>query len=200
MSPIDKNSQQSLTIYEKIIRNITEEWIFCEIMKLIRCRLDLTDFDLTEYLNNEDEFQLLDSQEYGERLLAIGEFTQKYNTEKIQSSIDNKWSNILLDFTKSSQFLSILDKIDLIDKNNHSTITKNTDDRNLSKEPVKSSSSSLLSSEEASSSLIPCNHCSYKGNSENEVLRHSVNAHPGLPTRPDPSLLELMQKENKDEK
>ena len=61
MSPIDKDSQHSLTIYEKVIKNITETWIFCEIMRLIRCRLDLTDFQLTEYVNNEEEFQLLDS-------------------------------------------------------------------------------------------------------------------------------------------
>ena len=60
MSPIDKDSQQSSTIYEKIIKNITETWIFCEIMRLIRYRLDLTDFQLTEYVNNDwvDYFHL----------------------------------------------------------------------------------------------------------------------------------------------
>ena len=30
-------------------------------MKLIRYRLDLTNFQLTNYLNNDEEFQLLDN-------------------------------------------------------------------------------------------------------------------------------------------
>ena len=61
MDPIDVDSQQTPIIYEKIIKNITETWIFCEIMKLIRYRLDLTNFQLTEYLNDRQEFQLLDN-------------------------------------------------------------------------------------------------------------------------------------------
>ena len=41
--------------------------------------------------------------------------------------------------------------------------------------------------------LIQCNHCSYQGNSENEVLSHSVNAHKGIPARPDFCLNELIE-------
>lgn|SRR5215203_2004199 len=89
-SPIDYDSQDSLTIYEKITKNIDETWIFCEIMKLIRYRLDLTDFQLTDYLKNKEEFRLLDSQQYGENPLTIGEFTQKYNI-----IYNRKWSYMI---------------------------------------------------------------------------------------------------------
>jgi hypothetical protein len=54
--------------------------------------------------------------------------------------------------------------------------------------------------ESPSSLIMSCSHCSYQGKSENEILVHSVNVHPGLPVRPDPDLLELIQKEDKDEK
>ena len=42
--------------------------------------------------------------------------------------------------------------------------------------------------------LKHCHYCNYQGKSEDELLSHSVNRHPGKPARPDPSLLELMQK------
>ena len=98
IDPIDMDSKQTPLIYQKIITNITEIWIFCEIMKLIRCRLDLTNFQLTDYLNNKEEFQLLDihregreQQQNGEvRSLTIGEFTGRYIAEKSLSPIDNK--------------------------------------------------------------------------------------------------------------
>jgi hypothetical protein len=175
-------------------------------MRLIRYRLDLTNFELTEYLSNEDEFQLLDSQEYGEKLLTIGEFTQTYTTDdKVLSSIDNKTSNILLDFAKRSPFLSILAKIDQIDKKD--IITKNSSTEKTSitiTEEQLESSSSLPSSSSTTtpeqSLLIPCNYCNYQGKSENEVLTYSVISHPGKPARPDPSLLELLQKQKKDMK
>ena len=121
MDQIDVDSQQTSKIYEKIITNITETWIFCEIMKLIRYRLDLTNFQLADYLNNDEKFQLLDNrraeQQQEERqgyngILSIGEFIEKYTIQKSKSSIDNKQSNILLDFAKRSPFLSILAKID----------------------------------------------------------------------------------------
>lgn len=53
------------------------------------------------------------------------------------------------------------------------------------------------SSSEQSSSLIPCVYCNYQGKSENEVLNHSVNAHPQIPARPDPNLLKLIQNKNR---
>jgi hypothetical protein len=115
---IDVDSQQTPLIYENIIQNVTESWLFCEIMKLIRCRLDLNNFQLTAYLNNSQEFQLLDNrleyqpvQEGEVRSMTVGGFTEKYAAEKSKSSIDNKMSNILLDFAKRSPLLSILGKI-----------------------------------------------------------------------------------------
>jgi hypothetical protein len=129
--PIDVDSQQTSIIYEKIITNITESWIFCEIMKLIRYRLDSTNFELINYLYDRQQFQLLnnnhnleevgDGQEQyqeGEKgNLTIGEFIEKYAAEKSKSTIDNNRSNILLDFAKRSPFLSILAKIDNKDVN-----------------------------------------------------------------------------------
>ena len=91
-------------------------------MKLIRYRLDLTNFQLTDYLNNRQEFQILDNNHHREgegeeqyqetRSITVGEFTEKYTLEKSKSPIDNKRSNTLLDFAKRSPFLSILAKID----------------------------------------------------------------------------------------
>jgi hypothetical protein len=129
--PIDVDSQQTSIIYEKIITKITESWIFCEIMKLIRYRLDSTNFELINYLYDRQQFQLLnnnhnleevgDGQEQyqeGEKgNLTIGEFIEKYAAEKSKSTIDNNRSNILLDFAKRSPFLSILAKIDNKDVN-----------------------------------------------------------------------------------
>ena len=122
MDPIDVDSQQTPIIYEKVIKNITETWIFCEIMKLIRYRLDLTNFQLTDYLNDRQEFQLLDNNHHregegeeqyqGVRSITVGEFTEKYTAEKSKSPVDNKRNHTLLDFAKRSPFLSILAKID----------------------------------------------------------------------------------------
>lgn len=53
--------------------------------------------------------------------------------------------------------------------------------------------------QEENKSLVSCYYCSYQGKSESEVLKHSVNAHPGIPARPDPSLLELMKSSNNDQ-
>ena len=54
------------------------------------------------------------------------------------------------------------------------------------------------SSVENEKSSIPCHYCNFTNNNENEVLRHSINVHPGKPARPDTSLLELMEKEVKE--
>ena len=124
---IDMDSQHTPIIYEKIIINITETWLFCEIMKLIRYRLNLTNFQLTDYLNDKQEFQLWENNHHTEdegegkdrgeqyqeaRSLTVGGFTEKYLTEKRKFPIDNNRSNILLDFAIKSPFLSILTKID----------------------------------------------------------------------------------------
>ena len=60
MSPIDKYSQQSSTIYEKITKNIAETWIFYEIIRLIRYRLELGNIALIDYIKDPNNFQILD--------------------------------------------------------------------------------------------------------------------------------------------
>jgi hypothetical protein len=42
-----------------------------------------------------------------------------------------------------------------------------------------------------------CHYCNYQGKSNDEIISHSVIRHQGKPARPDPSLLELMHKDNK---
>ena len=119
---IDKNSQQTSKIYEKIIKNITETWLFSKIMGLVSYRLDLTNFAgplLIDHLNNHEEFQFLDNNNYNDNTdvdrLTIRQFTKGY-IEKSLPPIDNNRSNILLDFAKTSPFLSILAKNQSIDK------------------------------------------------------------------------------------
>ncbi len=212
MNLIDKESQQSSTIYEKITKNITEVWIFHEITGLIRYRLDQVTIGLFDYINDPEKFQILsdnnhileeEKEEGSRRALSISEFIQKYS-DIFNIPIDNKRSSILTDFAKRSPFLSILAKIDSIDKKDIITTTKNIDDgkaiSSTLQEPLKSLSF-LPSSEQ--SSLLPsilCHYCNYQGKSENQVLVHSINAHPGKPARPDPNLLDLMQKKDKKEK
>ena len=48
-------------------------------------------------------------------------------------------------------------------------------------------------------SHVSCHYCSYQGKSESEVLSHSMSAHPGIPARPDPELLELIKNNRKKE-
>jgi len=132
MSSIDKVSQQSSTIYEKIMKYITEGWIFHEIIWLVCCRLGYGDketidvideFDklqLIKYIKNLEKFQILGNNNYileeeSRRALSISEFIQKYS-HIVNIPIDNKLSNILADYAKRSQFLPILGKIDNKDK------------------------------------------------------------------------------------
>lgn len=61
MSPIDKDSQQSSTIYEQITNNITEGWIFHEIIRLIRYRFGWGDIETIENIKDSDKFQLVDN-------------------------------------------------------------------------------------------------------------------------------------------
>lgn len=92
MTSFDKVSQQTSIIYEKIINNITETWLFYEIIRSISCRMDLTKIGgplLVDYLNKEEKFQLIDS--CNNKRLTIREFTKCY-TEKSISSFDNKLS------------------------------------------------------------------------------------------------------------
>jgi hypothetical protein len=132
INSIDNASQQATSIFEKITKNITEGWIFHEIIGLICCRfgyrkketIDIINesdkLQIIGYLNNLEKFQILDNnnciiEEESRRALSISEFIQKYS-HIINTSIDNKPSNILTDFAKRSHFLSSLYKID--DKDN----------------------------------------------------------------------------------
>ena len=61
--PFDKVSSYSSTTYEKIIKNVNETWLFSELMGLLRYRIDVDNIKgpLADYLNNHEEFQLLDN-------------------------------------------------------------------------------------------------------------------------------------------
>jgi hypothetical protein len=120
MSPIDQESQYSSNIVEKITKNITEGWIFNEIIGLIRHRLEQETIDFIEYVNDSRNIKILDSysmleKELTKRSLSISEFIRKY-CDISPTSIDNKRSSVLTDFAKRSPLLSILAKIDSIDK------------------------------------------------------------------------------------
>ena len=53
--------------------------------------------------------------------------------------------------------------------------------------------------DETTTNLIHCHYCGYTGSSEKEIERHSINAHPGKPARPDPTLLELTKEKKEKE-
>ena len=63
LEQFDNISQFHSKIYEKITKSITETWLFCEIMRLLSHRIDLSNIrePLADYLNNHEEFQLLDN-------------------------------------------------------------------------------------------------------------------------------------------
>jgi hypothetical protein len=122
MSPIDKDPQHSSTIYEKITKNITEGWIFHEIVGLVSYRLDQATIEVPDYIKDREIFQIFDNNKYileeQERsriTLSISDFIEKYS-HIVNIPIDNKRSNILTDFAKRSSFLSLLAKIDRFDK------------------------------------------------------------------------------------
>ena len=69
-------------------------------------------------------------------------------------------------------------------------ITKNMNDEKISNTIITQPETQV---ESPSSLNLSCIHCSYQAKSENEVLVHSLNTHPGIPARPGPDLLELMQ-------
>ena len=112
MSPIDKVSQPKPTIYEKIIQNISKEWIFREIMKLLGHRLDQTNTSLFDYIEDKEKFWIWDnnqaliegnSEEKAE-FISIDEFVEKYSVLS-STPIDNKPSDILLSFAKKKSNL-----------------------------------------------------------------------------------------------
>ena len=63
LNQFDNFSQSHVIIYKKIINYINETWIFSEIIKLLRYRIDFTNIKgpLADYLNNHEDFQFLDN-------------------------------------------------------------------------------------------------------------------------------------------
>lgn len=127
----DKVSQKTCIIYEKITNNINETTIFYEIIEFISHRMDLTKFVgllLMDYLNNSEEFQLLDN---NHDRITIREFTKRY-TEKSNSGFDNKIRPDLTLLTKPSSFLSNLGKFDnnRQENENDQNNEKNEEDNN----------------------------------------------------------------------
>ena len=131
---IDNFSQQKQSIYEKITQNITEEWIFSKIMRLIKYRLEIGNITLFDYIADNKKFQISDNNssfadttitrassegksgyESTNENLTIGQFVKKYANDKTPIDIDP--SPILTDFIKRTQILSIKDKIDDININ-----------------------------------------------------------------------------------
>jgi hypothetical protein len=236
----DKVSQYSSTIYEKIIKNVTETWLFSEFIRLLQYRIDTNSIQgpLADFLNNSEEFKILDNN-FQEResstmtpssitktiptiddkvikaetnenseccwcydsnddkmidindrsnKLTIRQFTKKFTTVYSSYRFDNKRSPNIAPFGEISPIKSNLAKFD--NKDINTTTTTSIENEHAS---------NTISKEQSSSLLIPCNHCSYQGKSENEVLKHAVNAHPEKIARPDPSLLELLQQQQQKE-
>ena len=63
LNRFDNFSQLHVLIYEKTINNINETWIFSEIVRLLRYRIDFTNIKgpLADYLNNNEIFQILNN-------------------------------------------------------------------------------------------------------------------------------------------
>ena len=109
IDPINQVSQDSSNIYEKIINNITETWLFYEIMVVLSHRLDLAKIQgpLADYLNNNLEFQLLQEEntsveesvdvniQNNRNKLTIRQFTKNYLEQKSQSQSVRKEAQIM---------------------------------------------------------------------------------------------------------
>ncbi len=90
-NPFDNFSQIHVPIYEKIINNINETWIFSEIIRLLRYRIDFTNIKepLADYLNNNQELKFLDNNHYvynldneKEKKSIVSEDMKESNTQK----------------------------------------------------------------------------------------------------------------------
>ena len=58
INPIDNLSKQNSPIYEKITTKISKDWIFSEIMGLIRYRLDQgTNEEFENYVKDPEKFK-----------------------------------------------------------------------------------------------------------------------------------------------
>jgi hypothetical protein len=215
----DNVSQYSSSIYEKITKNIIETWLFYEIMRLLCYRIDTDSIQgpLADYLNNSEEFRILDNAStntttntlnYSQvpqeedrcccydnnhnyypnsNRLTIRQFTKYYTSAYSFYRFDNKRSPNIAPFGKISLIKSNLAKFD-----NKDIITKNIAEEKIS--------NTIIQTQESPSSLISCHYCNYTHNDEKEVERHSVISHPGKPARPDPEMLKLLQEQQQNEK
>ena len=211
----DNVSQYSSTIYEKITKNVSESWLFSEIMGLLRYRIDTDSIQgpLADYLNDSEEFKILDNapnttnilnysnisqQEEGcccsngnnysrNDRLTIRQFTKYYTSAYSSYRFDNKRSPNIAHFGKINLIKSNLAKFD-----NKDIITKNIE--------VEKARNTIIQAQESPLSLISCHYCDYTHNDEKEVERHSVISHPGKPARPDPEILKLLQKQQNEKK
>jgi len=75
----DNVSSYSSTTFEKIIKNINETWLFCEIMGLLRYRINEDNIQgpLADYLNNLKEFQLVENNNHCSSSVAKEEEEEK---------------------------------------------------------------------------------------------------------------------------
>ena len=124
LNQFDNYSQHKSTLYENIIQNTSEEWIFCAIMRLLRYRIDQTNSSLFDYIEDKEKFWIWDNNskieegniEGESNFISIGEFVEKY-TVYSSNQFDIKPSPILLSFAKRSQIISNLAKFDIKDIN-----------------------------------------------------------------------------------
>ena len=62
IDPIGNLSKQKSPIYEKITTKISKDWVFSEIMELVRYRLDQgTKTDFENYVNDPNKFKIIDN-------------------------------------------------------------------------------------------------------------------------------------------
>jgi hypothetical protein len=82
----DNISQLSLSIYEKVIKNINEIWIFSEITKKLCYRNDLTNITgpLADYLNNHQGLQIWDNS-----IVISSGLRQQHREENDKNNIKN---------------------------------------------------------------------------------------------------------------
>jgi hypothetical protein len=90
LNRFDNFSQLHSVIYEKIIKNINEIWLFSEIMMLLTYRIEFAKVrePLADYLNNHEKFQLLNNnnnvgkEEHNQSMVSEYTLKEISNSEK----------------------------------------------------------------------------------------------------------------------
>jgi hypothetical protein len=135
LNRFDNFSQLHCVIYEKIMKNLNETWLFSEIIMLLGYRIDFAKVrePIADYLNNHEKFQILNTNSfsptvYEEKVngccnnvndnknvrLTIRQFTKKY-LETPHTQFDIKQSLNKAQFGKISPIMSNSNKFDNID-------------------------------------------------------------------------------------